>query len=110
MLAKLATILSPEVKLKSALICPTTNYLLLPLSNQLISYICHMQENEFVSSLHEGGGMVWVGAARMHGAKSGAWVWDDLSVKVNFTNWEEEVGVGSNEEEKDDEGPGGGKF
>ena len=67
----------------------------------------NVQENEFVSSLPEGGGMVWVGAARMHGAKNGAWAWDDQGVRVNFTNWEDGE-VGSNEEDKDDESPGGG--
>ena len=67
----------------------------------------NVQENEFVSSLPDGGGMVWVGAARMHGAKNGAWAWDDQGVRVNFTNWEDGE-VGSNEEDKDDESPGGG--
>ena len=52
--------------------------------------------------------MLWVGGARMHGAKNGAWAWDDKSMRMNFTNWEEGGGDGSNEDDdKDDEGPGG---
>ena len=52
--------------------------------------------------------MLWVGGARMHGARNGAWAWDDKSMRMNFTNWEEGGGDGSNEEDdKDDEGPGG---
>ena len=55
--------------------------------------------------------MVWIGGARMHGAKNGAWTWDDQAIRVNFTNWEEEGEVdGPEEEDKDNEGPGGGKF
>ena len=78
-----------------------------------MNYPLHLpnQENEFVSSLHEGSGMVWIGGARMHGAKNGAWTWDDQAMRVNFTNWEEEGEVdGPEEEDKDNEGPGGGKF
>ena len=67
-----------------------------------------VQENEFVSSLQEGGGIIWVGAARMHGTKDGAWTWDDQGVRVNYTNWEEEEVGGSNEEDTDKESPGGG--
>ena len=43
--------------------------------------------------------MVWVGAAREHGAKEGDWVWQDLTTRVNFTNWEDEE-----EEEEEEEG------
>ena len=74
-----------------------------------MNYPLHLpnQENEFVSSLHEGSGMVWIGGARMHGAKNGAWAWDDKSIRVNFTNWEQEGVDGPEEEDRDDEGPGG---
>ena len=51
--------------------------------------------------------MVWVGAARVHGAKNGAWTWDHQGVRVNFTNWEEEEVGGSDEEDTDNESPGG---
>ena len=55
--------------------------------------------------------MVWIGGARMHGAKNGAWTWDDQAMRVNFTNWEEEGEVdGPEEEDKDNEGPGGGNL
>ena len=69
----------------------------------------HLQENEFVSSLHENG-MVWVGATRMYGddeeeEEYGAWAWDDNQGRVNFTNWKEEEGQ---DEEDDEEIPGGG--
>merc|ERR1719237_1312644 len=46
-----------------------------------LATILSSEENEFVSSLPDGGGMVWVGAARMHGAKNGAWAWDDQGVR-----------------------------